>query len=96
MTSDKYYKDKVTNKICLECKRYNDISRVLEAKSKFGIYEYCESKCGYKKTLKKFLTKAQKFAKKFPINKELRKIKLKEMRESKKNCSFQGIKVSLD
>lgn len=90
-----YYKDKVTDRICLECKRYGDVSRILEGKSRYGLYEYCELGCGYKKTLKKFLTKAQKFAEKFPVNKELRKAKLKEMRESRKSVSFQGIQVTL-
>jgi hypothetical protein len=95
MKEDRYYKDKRLEEICNHCKEYNDISVLFEGKSKYGIYHYCKV-CNYKVTIKKFLTKAQKFAKKFPMNKELRKVKLKEMRESKKNVAFEGIKVSLD
>lgn len=90
-----YYKDKITDRMCLECKRYGDVSGLLEAKSKYGIYEYCEINCGYRKTIKRFLSKAEKFAKKFPVNKELRKIKLKEMRESRKEVKFEVIKIIL-
>lgn len=90
-----YYKDKITDRICLECKKYGDVFRILEGKSKYGLYEYCESNCGYKKTLQKFLSKRQKFEKKFPVDKESRKVKLREMRESRKSVNFEGIKITL-
>jgi len=89
-----YYKNKIIEDICPKCKEYGDLFKVLETKSKFGIYQHCDNKeCDYKVTIKRFLSYSEKMRKKFPMNKELRKIKLKEMRESRKNLTFKGITI---
>lgn len=96
MKTTNQYKNKVTEDICPKCKEYGDIFNLLESKSKFGIYQHCDNKeCDYKKTIKKFTTYSEYMKKKYPINKEVRKAKLKEMRESKKKVSFEGISIQL-